>query len=92
MEDAIPPTANAVGFFAEFSMNIDLPPIKHRCCGTPCFYEYNNEKLPCWGDIICIDYEIIGDDEYRTGACEEHIDMYPSYNKIKYNKYEKQNV
>ncbi len=71
---------------------MSLPPIRHTCCRTGCFQEFEDqENYPCWGNIVCIDTDIYVDeegyyDEYRTAACEGHIEMYPSWDKSKYNQ------
>ncbi len=63
-----------------------LPPVTHGCCGTPCFYEHKPE-LPCWGVITCVDTDYTNEgEEYRTGACSGHSDMYPSFDEKKYEK------
>jgi hypothetical protein len=75
---------------------INLPPINHVCCKTPCFQEFDDqENYPCWGNILCIysDYTESEDGDYnewRIGACEGHAEMYPSYDYAKYNKYIKE--
>lgn len=75
-------------------MQMIIPPINHTCCGTPCFQEYEDqENYPCWGDISCVSSDFVDDGEsygeYRYGACEGHSDMYPTYDKSLYNRYEK---
>lgn len=71
---------------------MNFPKPYHGCCGTPCFYESEaDEDHPCWGEIICIECDVVeledgSCDEYRYGACEGHIDMFRSYNKMHYNK------
>lgn len=75
-----------------------IPPIKHTCCGTPCFMEWDRdqEQYPCWGDISCVDsslveYEDGSNDEVRTGACQGHWWVYPSCDNTKYIKYTEKN-
>ena len=50
-----------------------IPPIRHTCCGTPCFQEYEDQEIyPCWGDIVCVacDWDEETNEEYRYGACQ----------------------
>lgn len=46
-----------------------------RCCGLAC--TWGTPEEPCWGDVVVVDEEALGDDDwFWVHACEGHVDRH----------------